>query len=299
MCIRDSCSAGIVSFSHFATTTFDSPLIAVASTPIFIAFLGGGAPAVLAGLWWVVTTSKPNQLLYQDISCKFGWLASIATPFGNLAVQICKVAFHPQLKRMGFLEASGPGPLSRQPADPPLPSGGAAVFFALFHIILYEGIVVFKDRRALRPLAWVKTRVSKVRANAMPDDVAAERARVAALTGAGDAASAGDALSTGEDDFQIVVDEPEEEAPPSRPPRMSLSAAVRDTVAMLRNVPPGDDPYPPSLSLNAAPADRDGLVVSDLRKIYPPRFFGGAAVESVQCAAFGVPTGQVLSLIHI
>ena len=42
-----------------------------------------------------------------------------------------------------------------------------------------------------------------------------------------------------------MVDEPEEEAPPSRPPRMSLSAAVRDTVAMLRNVPPGDDPYPP------------------------------------------------------
>ena len=291
------CSAGIVSFSHFATTTFDSPLIAVASTPIFIAFVGGAAPAMLTGLWWVVTTSKPNQLLYQDISCKFGWLASIATPFGNLAVQICKVAFHPQLKRMGFLEASGPGPLSRQPADPPLPSGWAAVIFALFHIILYEGIIVFKDRRALRPLAWVKTRVSKVRANAMPDDVAAERARVAALTGAGDAASAGDALSTNEDDFQIVVDEPEEEAPPSRPPPTSLSTAVRDTVAMLRNVPPGDDPYPPSLSLNAAPADRDGLVVSDLRKIYPPRFFGGAAVESVQCAAFGVPTGQVFGLL--
>ena len=94
-----------------------------------------------------------------------------------------------------------------------------------------------------------------------------------------------------------MVDEPEEEAPPLRPPRMSLSAAVRDTVAMLRNVPPGDDPYPPSLSLNAAPADRDGLVVSDLRKIYPPRFFGGAAVESVQCAAFGVPTGQVFGLL--
>ena len=290
------CSAGIVSFSHFATTTFDSPLIAVASTPIFIGLLGGAAPAGLAGLWWVAT-SKPNQLLFQEFFCKIGWLASIATPFGNLAVQVCKVAFHPQLKRMGFLEASGPGPLSRQPADPPLPSGGAAVFFALFHIILYEGIVVFKDRRALRPLAWVKTRVSKVRANAMPDDVAAERARVAALTGAGDAASAGDALSTNEDDFQIVVDEPEEEAPPSRPPPTRFSTAVRDTVAMLRNVPPGDDPYPPSLSLNAAPADRDGLVVSDLRKIYPPRFFGGSAVESVQCAAFGVPTGQVFGLL--
>ena len=41
----------------------------------------------------------------------------------------------------------------------------------------------------------------------------------------------------------------------------------------------------------------DGLVVSDLRKIYPPRFFGGAAVESVQCAAFGVPTGQVFGLL--
>ena len=39
------CSAGIVSFSHFATTTFDSPLIAVASTPIFIGLLGGAAPA--------------------------------------------------------------------------------------------------------------------------------------------------------------------------------------------------------------------------------------------------------------
>jgi len=290
------CSAGIVSFSHFATTTFDSPLIAVASTPIFIGLLGGAAPAGLAGLWWVAT-SKPNQLLFQEFFCKIGWLASIATPFGNLAVQVCKVAFHPQLKRGGFLEASGDGPLWRQRADPPLPSGWAAVFFALFHIILYEGIVVFKDRRALRPLAWVKTRVSKVRANAMPDDVAAERARVAALTGAGDAASAGDALSTNEDDFQIVVDEPEEEAPPSRPPPTSLSTAVRDTVAMLRNVPPGDDPYPPSLSLNAAPADRDGLVVSDLRKIYPPRFFGGAAVESVQCAAFGVPTGQVFGLL--
>ena len=66
------------------------------------------------------------------------------------------MAFHPQLKRMGFLEASGPGPLSRQRADPPLPSGWAAVIFAFFHIILYEGIVVFKDRRALRPLAWVR-----------------------------------------------------------------------------------------------------------------------------------------------
>ena len=169
-----------MSFSHFATTTFDSPLIAVASTPIFIGLLGGAAPAGLAGLWWVAT-SKPNQLLFQEFFCKIGWLASIATPFGNLAVQVCKVAFHPQLKRMGFLEASGPGPLSRQPADPPLPSGGAAVFFALFHIILYEGIIVFKDRRALRPLAWVKTRVSKARATAMPDDVAAERARVEAV----------------------------------------------------------------------------------------------------------------------
>ena len=290
------CSAGIVSFSHFATTTFDSPLIAVASTPIFIGLLGGAAPAGLAGLWWVAT-SKPNQLLFQEFFCKIGWLASIATPFGNLAVQVCKVAFHPQLKRGGFLEASGDGPLSRQRADPPLPSGWAAVIFALFHIILYEGIVIFQDRRALRPLAWVKTRVSKARAAAMPDDVAAERARVAALTGAGDAASAGDALSTNEDDFQIVVDQPEEEAPPSRPPPTRFSTAVRDTVAMLRNVPPGDDPYPSSLSLNAAPADRDGLVVSDLRKIYPPRFFGGAAVESVQCAAFGVPTGQVFGLL--
>ena len=157
------CSAGIVSFSHFATTTFDSPLIAVASTPIFIALLGGAAPAGLAGLWWVAT-SDPDKMLGQDFLCKIGWLASIATPFGNLAVQICKVAFHPQLKRGGFLEASGPGPLSRQPADPPLPSGWAAVIFAFFHIILFEGIVVFKDRRALRPLAWVKTRVSKARA---------------------------------------------------------------------------------------------------------------------------------------
>ena len=153
------CSAGIVSFSHFATTTFDSPLIAVASTPIFIGLLGGAAPAGLAGLWWVAT-SKPNQLLFQEFFCKIGWLASIATPFGNLAVQVCKVAFHPQLKRGGFLEASGDGPLWRQRADPPLPSGWAAVIFAFFHIILYEGIVFFKDRRALRPLAWVKTRVS-------------------------------------------------------------------------------------------------------------------------------------------
>ena len=84
------------------------------------------------------------------------------------------MAFHPQLKRGGFLEASGDGPLGRQRADPPLPSGWAAVIFAFFHIILYEGIVFFKDRRALRPLAWVKTRVSKARAAAMPDDVAAE-----------------------------------------------------------------------------------------------------------------------------
>ena len=135
------CSAGIVSFSHFATTTFDSPLIAVASTPIFIALLGGAAPAGLAGLWWFAT-SKPNQLLFQEFLCKIGWLASIATPFGNLAVQVCKVAFHPQLKRAGALEASGPGPISRQPADPPLPSGWAAALFALFHIVLYEGIVL-------------------------------------------------------------------------------------------------------------------------------------------------------------
>merc|ERR1711903_404615 len=124
--------------------------------------------------------------------------------------------------------------------------------------MLYEGIIVFKDRRALRPLAWVKTRVSKARANAMPDDVAAERARVAALTGAGDAASAGDALSANEDDFQIVVDEPEEEAPPSRPPRTRFSAAVRDTIALLRNVPPGDDPSPPELARDIKSADRDG-----------------------------------------
>ena len=66
---------------------------------------------------------------------------------------------------------------------------------------------------------------------------------------------------------------------------------------MLRNVPPGDDPYPPPLVRDIKSADRDGLVVSDLRKIYPPRFFGGAAVESVQCAAFGVPTGQVFGLL--
>ena len=132
---------------------------------------------------------------------------------------------------------------------------------------------------------------------AQPQARRIERARVAALTGAGDAASAGDALSTNEDDFQIVVDEPEEEAPPSRPPRTRFSAAVRDTVALLRNVPPGDDPYPPPLVRDIKSADRDGLVVSDLRKIYPPRFFGGAAVESVQCAAFGVPTGQVFGLL--
>ena len=72
---------------------------------------------------------------------------------------------------------------------------------------------------------------------------------------------------------------------------------MRDTVAMLRNVPPGDDPYPPPLVRDIKSADRDGLVVSDLRKIYPPRFFGGSAVESVQCAAFGVPTGQVFGLL--
>ena len=72
---------------------------------------------------------------------------------------------------------------------------------------------------------------------------------------------------------------------------------MRDTVAMLRNVPPGDAPYPPPLVRAIKSADRDGLVVSDLRKIYPPRFFGGAAVESVQCAAFGVPTGQVFGLL--
>ena len=53
---------------------------------------------------------RSRQDARQDFLCKIGWLASIATPFGNLAVQICKVAFHPQLKRAGFLEASGTAP---------------------------------------------------------------------------------------------------------------------------------------------------------------------------------------------
>ena len=60
-------------------------------------------------------------------------------------------------------------------------------------------------------------RAGEPRASMGGESELARGRRTRGLTGAGDAASAGDALSTSEDDFQIVVDEPEEEAPPRGP----------------------------------------------------------------------------------
>ena len=57
--------------------------------------------------------------------------------------------------------------------------------------------------------------------------------------------------------------------------------------------------YAPRIKMDAAPEDKYGLNVREVRKVFPPKRHGQRAVEAVRGCTFGVRTGEVFGLLSV
>merc|ERR1712091_738678 len=141
--------------------------------------------------------------------------------------------------------------------------------------VVFESLAYVKDRLYTRPLPYTKTRFSTRRRNALDEDVLAERERVLALFEDGEKEEEGE----------------EEPAPVSLVGKLvSKVTAIND--ALMDEL---SDPnyYAPRIKIDAAPEDKYGLNVREIRKVFPPKRHGQRAVEAVRGCTFGVQTGEV------
>ncbi|KAH8050055.1 ATPase [Aureococcus anophagefferens] len=141
--------------------------------------------------------------------------------------------------------------------SPTWPPYWATCAIFLAQFVGFEALAYVKDRLATRPLPYARSRLGAKREAALDDDVAAERARVLALF-----ADAGSA------------------APPAPDADGKAGYAARRGGAA-----------------TAEACDRDGLLVREVRKIFPPKRLGQRAIEAVQNVTFGVRSGEVFGLL--
>ncbi|KAH8060351.1 ATPase [Aureococcus anophagefferens] len=266
----------LLGFAHFGSYAFADPNVCVGAFPVIVLGLVV-VPLILViflalAFGGLMPGGDASQLFtwnYAEMIAAYAWLETLVNPVGGLLVALLRVT------RMSFVVTKS----MEEAWSPTWPPYWATCAIFLAQFVGFEALAYVKDRLATRPLPYAVAPRRK-REAALDDDVAAERARVLALF-----ADAGSAAPPA----------PDADGKAGYAARaVAAAAAVR---AELTDELASDALAPPAVAETAEACDRDGLLVREVRKIFPPKRLGQRAIEAVQNVTFGVRSGEVFGLL--
>ena len=267
----------LLGFAHFGSYAFADPNVCVGAFPVIVLGLVI-VPLILIiflalAFGGLMPGGDASQLFtwnYAEMIAAYAWFVTLVNPVGGLLVALLRVT------RMSFVVTKS----MEEAWSPTWPPYWATCAIFLAQFVGFEALAYVKDRLATRPLPYARSRLGAKREAALDDDVAAERARVLALF-----ADAGSAAPPAPD-----ADGKAGYAARAVAAAAAVKAALTDELA-------SDAVAPPAVAETAEACDRDGLLVREVRKIFPPKRLGQRAIEAVQNVTFGVRSGEVFGLL--